>query len=116
MVLESSYSFIDNRIVYDTHSLPEIIARFGIGNHLELRFGFNYEVGGAGSSTSGNVPDDFEEDNFNVWSPSTVLKVPFGEKWKAYAEYFGVFTDGRKKESTQYYGSNGRRRSSHFDS
>lgn len=183
MVLESSYSFIDNRRVYDTHSLPEIIARYGIGSNFELRFGFNYEVGGASSPVSGNVPNDFEqepkleeesrilygtkikfseqedwlpessfilqgytptrgevtattystayvfgwkfrnatvwdsamryssgtfeEDNFNVWSPSTVLKVPLGEKWKVHAEYFGVFTEGRQKESRQHFFSPG---------
>lgn len=45
----------------------------------------------------------FEQDNFNVWSPSTVYKVPLGEKWKAHAEYFGVFTEGREKESKQHF-------------
>ncbi len=183
LVIESSYSFIDNRNVYETHSLPETIARYGIGRNFELRFGFNYEIGGAGSPASGNVPGDlaaepkleeesrvlygtkvflseqedwlpqsafilqgytptsgevtattfstdyvfgwkfrnsvvwdsamryststFEEDNFNVWTPSTVMKLPIGEKWKIHAEYFGVFSEGRKNESTQHFFSPG---------
>ena len=49
----------------------------------------------------------FEEDRFNVWSPSTVLKMPIGEKWKAHAEYFGIFTEGRAKENVQHYFSPG---------
>ncbi len=183
VVLESAYSFIDNRNVLETHSLPELIARFGITDKIELRFGFNYEVGGAGNPVSGNVPDDledeagletearliygtkiwlsqqdgwrpkssvmiqgftptsgeatdttfaatyvfgwelankwtwdsalrygigaFEEDHFNIWSPSTVIKIPLGEKWKAHAEYFGVFSQGRETESTQHFFSPG---------
>jgi hypothetical protein len=183
LVIESAYSFIDNRRVPETHSLPEIVARYGISEMIELRFGYNYEVGGAGSPVSGNVPDDledeqelerearllygakvwfsqqddwlpqssvilqgftptrgenndssfsstyvfgwtlpndwvwdsgirystasFEEDHFNTWSPSTVVKVPIGEKWKAHAEYFGVFSQGRATESTQHFFSPG---------
>ncbi len=183
LVVESAYSFIDNRRVPETHSLPEIVFRYGISDWIELRFGTNYEVGGAGNPISGNVPDDltegadiedeanvsygvkfqisnqlnqlpssalllqaftptageatdkhfvatyvsgwifesgcawdsalrystgsFEEDHFNVWSPSTVLKVPVGESWKAHIEYFGVFSEGRETESTQHFISPG---------
>lgn len=183
MVIESGYSFIDNRHVPETHSLPELIARYGISDLFELRLGHNYEVGGAGSPISGNVPNDledepeieeesrllygtklwvseqgnwmpessiilqgytptsgevtatsfsstyvsgwtfgndwvwdsgmrystssFEGDHFNVWSPSTVLKVPFGEKWKAHAEYFGTLSEGRAEESSQHFFSPG---------
>lgn len=183
VVIESAYSFIDNRRVLETHSLPEVVARYGITERIELRLGYNYEVGGAGSPVSGNIPNDleeepqlerearvlygtkiwltqqgnwlptssvilqgftptlgevektdfsatyvfgwilsndwawdsgirystgnFEEDAFGVWSPSTVLKVPLGEKWKAHAEYFGVFTTGRERESVQHFFSPG---------
>ncbi len=182
-VLESAYSFIDNRKVHETHSLPEIVLRHGISEIMELRLGWNYEVGGAGSPISGNLPGDepeeskldrdsrmlygtkvrvsdqrgllpqssfilqgltptygevtatqmsaayafgwtlpnrwvwdfatrygtgsLEKDNFNTWSPSTVIKVPVGERWKVHAEYFGVFTDGRAKETTQHFFSPG---------
>ncbi len=183
LVIESGYSFIDNRKAVETHSLPEILTRYGVSDMFELRFGFNYEIGGASNPISGNVPSDFEEepiieeearllygtkmfltdqkdwipessiiiqgftptsgeatattlssayifgwklrngsiwdsgirystnsvedDNFNVWSPSTVLKVPVGERWKAHAEYFGVFSEGREHESTQHFFSPG---------
>jgi hypothetical protein len=53
-ILESSYSFIDNRGVADTHSFPELLIRYGVTDNIELRFGWNFEVGGAGDLTSGN--------------------------------------------------------------
>jgi len=52
-ILESSYSFVDNRSVAETHSFPELLLRFGVTDRLELRLGGNYEVGGAGSDVSG---------------------------------------------------------------
>ncbi len=183
LVVESAYSFIDNRQVPETHSLPELIARYGIADNLELRLGLNYEVGGAGNPVSGNIPDDAEEtseleretrflygtkwrateqrrwlpqssvvlqastpssgensdtalaaayvfgwkldnawqwdseiryatasseqDHFNIWSPSTVLKVPVGERWKVHAEYFSLATAGRELEGTQHFFSPG---------
>lgn len=183
LVLESAYTFIDNRNVPETHSYPEIVTRYGISENIELRVGWNYEIGGAGNPVSGNVPDEFseetvierestmlygaklfmtdqdewlpqtsvivqgytptsgmlndsnmsasyvsgwtlangwvwdsalrystssiEQDHFNVWAPSTVLKIPFGERWKGHVEYFGLFTEGRAMESTQHYFSPG---------
>lgn len=53
IVLESAYTFQDNRDVAETHSFPEFLARIGITKRLELRVGWNYEVGGAGNSSSG---------------------------------------------------------------
>lgn len=54
-VVESSYSFIDNRDTAETHSLPELLLRYGIADWIELRLGGNYEVGGeeAGVSMGG---------------------------------------------------------------
>jgi hypothetical protein len=182
-ILETSYSFIDNRNVPETHSFPELLLRHGVNDWLELRWGWNYEVGGAGSPVSGNVPSDLaadaeleresrflygikakmtaedgwvpasaaivqgftptsgeetatqmsatyvfgwssssgsawdtairystssaEADDFNVWSPSTVLKLPVGERWKVHAEYFGIFSDGRADETVQNFFSPG---------
>lgn len=53
-VLESSYSFIDNKRVAETHSFPELLIRYGISERIELRVGWNYEVGGTGDIVSGN--------------------------------------------------------------
>jgi hypothetical protein len=52
VIVESAYSFIDNRRVPDTHSLPEFVARFGIRDWLELRLGWNWEAGGAANAIS----------------------------------------------------------------
>ncbi len=148
-----------------------------------MRFGTNYEIGGAGNPISANIPDDLpdeptleeetnvsyglkygltnqsgwfpkssilvmgyspvageatntemsvaylggwtfanrwvfdnamrystggiEDDRFNIWAPSTVLKVPVGERWKAHIEYFGIFSDGRERETVQHFISPG---------
>lgn len=52
-ILESAYSFLDNRGVKETHSFPELLVRYGLTERLELRLGWNYEVGGAGNEVSG---------------------------------------------------------------
>lgn len=52
-VFESSYSFIDNRRTAETHSLPELLIRYGLVDWIELRVGGNYEVGGEGADVSG---------------------------------------------------------------
>jgi hypothetical protein len=53
LIVESAYSFVDNRDVKETHSYPELLLRYGLNDWLELRLGWNYEVGGAGNETSG---------------------------------------------------------------
>ena len=182
-IVEAAYSFIDNRNVPETHSYPELMVRYGVNEWLEFRLLYNYEVGGAGSPVSGNIPSDLEEeselgresrimygakavvtrqdgwqpesaviiqgftpvsgeandtqfsttyvfgwilpnewawdsairygtgsleeDHFDVWSPSTVVKVPLGDRWKAHAEYFGIFSDNRQDETVQHYFSPG---------
>ncbi len=183
LVLESAYTFLDNRRVPETHSLPELLVRYGATEWLELRFGTNYEVGGAGNPVSANIPDELVdepeleeaanvsygiklalrdqdewlprsalvvqgytptagtftdthygldwvsgytlangwtwdsairfssgsliEDRFNIWAPSTVVKVPLGERWKVHLEYFGIFSEGRRRESVQQFISPG---------
>lgn len=52
-IVESAYSFIDNRRSAETHSFPEFLARRGITDRLEVRLGWNYEVGGASNGISG---------------------------------------------------------------
>src|SRR5262249_6979640 len=53
-ILESAYSFIDNKGVAETHSFPELLVRYGLLERLELRLGWNYEVGGGGNDVSGS--------------------------------------------------------------
>ena len=52
VILESAYSFVDNRRSADTHSFPEMILRYGLSERVELRLGWNYEVGGGGNEVS----------------------------------------------------------------
>jgi hypothetical protein len=58
LIMESSYSFIDNRGAPDTHSFPELLFRYGVLKRLELRLGWNYEVGGGGNVVSGNESEE----------------------------------------------------------
>ncbi len=51
-VVESSYSYIDNRTAPDTNSVPELLVRWGISQRVELRLGWNYEAGGGGDVIS----------------------------------------------------------------
>ncbi len=53
-IFETSYSFIDNKDVADTHSLPEMLLRYGLSDRIEFRLGWNFEVGGAGDIVSGS--------------------------------------------------------------
>jgi hypothetical protein len=47
VIFESALSFINNREHRpDTYSFPEVIARYGLNDWIELRLGWNYEIGG----------------------------------------------------------------------
>ncbi len=183
LILETAYSFLDNRHTFETHSFPEMVARYGVNDWLEFRLGWNYEIGGEGNTASGTglggsfqretaelveehnisygakiavtrqdnwIPasalivqaftptggpssdtqlvdstyvggwelangwfldsairygtESEEEDHGSLWAPSIVLKVPIGERWKAHAEYFGIFSTGLEdNRSPQYF-------------
>jgi len=64
LIAESAYSFIDNRGSYETHSVPELILRYGLTDRLEVRLGWNYEVGGVGNEITG--VDSADEDPFRT--------------------------------------------------
>jgi hypothetical protein len=36
-----------------------------------------------------------EEDAFSQWAPSSIVKVPVGERWNVHAEYFGILSSGK---------------------
>lgn len=52
MIVESGYSFIANRKLPSEHSFPELMLRFGLSERIELRFGWNNELGGGASIVS----------------------------------------------------------------
>lgn len=179
-ILEASYSFIDNRLGPEAHSLPELLVRRGFGDWFELRFGYNYEAGGPGtvsgsevggedivaetesrvlygmkvktSEQEGWIPSSAailqgytptfgpstastmvvgeafgwtlpngwvwdtamrygtghdEGDAFDQWAPSTVLKIPVGERWNVHAEYFGILSSGKEKPIDSQFASFG---------
>lgn len=39
-----------------------------------------------------------EGKHFDQWAPSTVIRMPVGDRWTAHVEYFGVFSSGRERE------------------
>jgi hypothetical protein len=179
-ILEASYSFIDNRVGLEAHSFPELLARYGWTERFELRLGWNYEAGGSGTVSGGEVGGEdliaeqegrilygakyqtsyqsgwrpesvfilqgytptagpstastvvagqawgwtfgngwkwnsafrfgtgYEEgDYLNQWAPSTVLKVPLGEKWNVHAEYFGIISSHAEENFSHHFASFG---------
>ena len=55
-LVETSYSFIDNRESVDSHSFPELLARIGLTENVEFRVGWNYEIGGGGAVSNSGSP------------------------------------------------------------
>jgi hypothetical protein len=45
-ILETSYTFEDRQRTSEGHSFPELLLRLGVTERVELRLGWNYEVGG----------------------------------------------------------------------
>jgi hypothetical protein len=82
VIFESAYSFIDNKGIPETHSFPELLVRYGVTNRLELRLGWNYEVGGAGNEVSGSQADTSLEE---IGSGSKLIReqrISYGFKWQ----------------------------------
>ena len=47
------------------------------------------------------------EDAFSQWAPSSVVKVPVGERWNVHAEYFGILSSGKEVPLDIQYASFG---------
>lgn len=60
-IAEAAYSFIDNRDTFETHSLPEFLLRYGASERIELRLGWNYEVGGEADAVSFSSLGELDE-------------------------------------------------------
>lgn len=81
----------------DNHSLLNLgyVAGWELPNRWMLDFAVRYLVLAE------------EDDHYNEWAPSAVLKIPVGERWNVHAEYFGLFTQNREEPLTPQYFSPG---------
>ena len=59
-------------------------------------FGWRFANGWAWNSAMRYGTGFAEADAFNQWAPSTVLKIPVGERWNVHTEYFGIFSSGKE--------------------
>jgi hypothetical protein len=59
LIVESAYSFIKIGKEGAKHSFPETVFRYGIGDRLELRLGYNYEIGKKSEFAEGDIVGNF---------------------------------------------------------
>jgi hypothetical protein len=59
LIVESAYSYIKIGSEGAKHSFPESVFRYGVGDRLELRFGYNYELGRASEVAEGDIAGNF---------------------------------------------------------
>lgn len=46
-------------------------------------------------------------EQFTLWAPSTVLKIPLGKRWNTHIEYFGTMSDDKAEAMSRHYISPG---------
>ena len=82
---------------------PSNKTTFVVGESFGWRFASGWEWTSAMRYGTG-----FEEkDSFNQWAPSSVVKIPVGERWSLHAEYFGIFTSEKEIPLNIQYASFG---------
>jgi hypothetical protein len=59
-------------------------------------FGWKYANGWEWTSAMRYGTGFDEGDAFNQWAPSSVLKVPVGERWNAHVEYFAIMSSQKE--------------------
>ena len=59
LIVESAYSYINIGKEGAKHSFPETVFRYGIGDRLELRLGYNFETGRASEVAEGDIAGNF---------------------------------------------------------
>ena len=79
-LVEAAYSFLDNRRGLETHSLPEFLLRYGLTDRVELRFGFNYEVGGGSNEITASGAGFNESHHAEREGLERETKVSYGAK------------------------------------
>jgi hypothetical protein len=180
LIIESAYSYIHIGQEGPRHSFPETVFRYGVGDRLELRFGYNYDLGQASEAAEGDIAGNFGinakqqvfygfkyavtrqrsrsrfipysaflaqshtpmgsvegqtqirlgyawgwilsngwsldqgfrfgtdregKDNYTLWAPSTVLRIPLGreKRWFTQVEYFGIMTQGKAPDFSKQF-------------
>jgi hypothetical protein len=61
-IVEAAYSYLDNPRTPATQSYPELFVRYGLTERIELRLGWNYEVGGRATAISGALTGELGEE------------------------------------------------------
>lgn len=59
LIIESAYSYINIGGEGTKHSFPESVFRYGVGDRLELRLGYNFETGPASEVAEGDIAGNF---------------------------------------------------------
>ena len=49
------------------------------------------------------ITDSDNGNRFEVWAPSTVLRVPLGERFQVHAEYFSQISQGRQSDFSRHF-------------
>lgn len=74
-----------------------------VGESFGWRFANGWEW-----TTAMRYGTGFEEDDaFNQWAPSTVIKIPVGERWNVHAEYFAILSSQKEVPLNIQYASFG---------
>jgi hypothetical protein len=66
-------------------------------------FGWTFSNGWVWNSSLRFATADEKGDSFVQWAPSTVLKIPVGERWNAHVEYFGITSYGKESPLNNQY-------------
>ena len=181
MLLELSGSYLDFRSAPGKYSYPELLARYGLTERFEARFGYNLESNGreepdlVGTDVAGTIlgvgttqfgygfkwqatdqdgllprggvivqgytpvngetltsevavgtvfgwelpnggrfdtgfrfnTNRFEEDGYEVWANTHVLRIPLTDKFGTNLEYFGLYSNNKERDFVRPYFSNG---------
>src|SRR5262249_21739607 len=83
----------------------------GPSNHSSVNvseaFGWTLPNGWLWNSAIRYATAEERGDAFSQWAPSTVLKIPVGERWNVHAEYFGIVSYGKQDPLNLQYASFG---------
>jgi hypothetical protein len=108
LVFESAYTFIDNRDSADTHSFPEMLTRYGVSDWIELRLGWNYEIGGGNPVTGTNSAGAESEAGSHIFYGAK-FQLTEQEKWLPTSFFMaqGFTPTSGEETSTQFAGTYG---------